>query len=138
VKIASKICKKVWKIVIKELMNKIDALTKTLYGKVTEKVAVIHAMNDCSAIDGWNAATIFATVAFVEVEKALPVRKKLEIAFVKTNTINEAWWRNDSVTYIGTGPTCRSTSVGDMVLVGKDKYVCKNDGWETLDGEVVI
>ena len=118
-------------------MSKIDALTKTLYGKETEKVAVIHAMNDYSAFAGGTAATTFATVAFVEVEKALPVRKKLEIAFVKTNTINEAWWRNDSVTYIGTGPTCRSTSVGDMVLVGKDKYVCKNDGWETLDGEIV-
>ena len=113
-------------------MNKIDALTKTLYGDKFEKVAVIHAMNDYSAIDGWNAATIFATVAFVEVEKALPVRKKLEIAFVKTNTINEAWWRNDSVTYIGPGPTCRSTSVGDMVLVGKDKYLCDATGWTKI------
>ena len=118
-------------------MSKIDALTKTLYGKVTEKVAVIHAMNDYSAIDGWNAATTFATVAFVEVEKALPVRQKLEIAFVKTNTINEAWWRNEGVEYIAPEKTCRSTSVGDMVLVGKDKYVCKDCGWETLDGEIV-
>ena len=119
-------------------MSKIDALTKTLYGKETEKVAVIHAMNDYSAIDGGTAATTFATVAFVEVEKALPVRKKLEIAFVKTNTISEAWWRNEGVEYIAPEKTCRSTSTGDMALVGKDKYVCKNDGWETLDGEVVI
>ena len=123
-------------------MSKIDALTKTLYGDKIEKVAVIHASaitipygeaNHAGAV----AATNSTTVAFVEVEKALPLRKKLEIAFVKTNTINEVWWRNDGVTYIGTGPTCRSTSVGDMVLVGKDKYVCKIDGWETLDGEVV-
>ena len=118
-------------------MSKIDALTKTLYGKDTEKVAVIHAMNDYSAFAGGTAATTFATVAFVEVEKALPVRKKLEIAFVKTNTINEAWWRNEGVEYIAPEKTCRSTSVGDMVLVGKDKYVCKDCGWETLDGEVV-
>ena len=108
-------------------MDKIDALTKTLLGKTTEKVAVIHAAFE-------DAPT---TVAFVEVEAALPIRKKLEIAFVKTNTITEAWFRNDGVTYIGTAPTCRSTSVGDMVLVGKDKYVCGMAGWNTLDGEEV-
>ena len=108
-------------------MDKIDALTKTLLGKTTEKVAVIHAAFE-------DAPT---TVAFVEVEAALSIRKKLEIAFVKTNTITEAWFRNDGVTYIGTAPTCRSTSVGDMVLVGKDKYVCGMAGWNTLDGEEV-
>ena len=108
-------------------MDKIDALTKTLLGKTTEKVAVIHA-----AFEGAPA-----TVAFVEVEAALPLRKKLEIAFVKTNTIEEAWWRNEGVDYIGPAPTCRSTSVGDMVLVGKDKYVCDMLGWKTLEGEVV-
>ena len=105
-------------------MSKIDALTNTLLGKTTEKVAVIHAAFE-------NAPT---TVAFVEVDAALPIRKKLEIAFVKTNSITEAWWRNDGVTYIGTAPTCRSTSVGDMVLIGKDKYVCGMMGWKTLDG----
>ena len=109
-------------------MNKIDALTKTWIGETTEKVAVIHAAFE-------DAPT---TVAFVEIDAALPLRKKLEIAFVKTNTINVVWWRNDGVTYIGTGPTCRSTSVGDMVLIGKDKYVCKDCGWETLDGEEVL
>ena len=108
-------------------MDKIDALTKTWLGETTEKVAVIHAAFE-------DAPT---TVAFVEIDAALPIRKKLEIAFVKTNTINEVWWRNDGVTYIGTGPTCRSTSVGDMVLIGKDKYVCDMTGWKTLDGEEV-
>ena len=105
-------------------MSKIDALTNTLLGKTTEKVAVIHAAfeNDPTA------------VAFVEIDAALPLRKKLEIAFVKTNTINEGWWRNAGTTYIGTAATCRSTGVGDMVLVGKDKYVCVMNGWKTLDG----
>ena len=108
-------------------MNKIDALTKTLLGETTEKVAVIHAAFEDAP----------ATVAFVEVEAALPLRKKLEIAFVKTNTITEAWWRNEGVDYIAPEKTCRSTSVGDMVLIGKDKYVCDMNGWKTLDGEVV-
>ena len=109
------------------MINKIDALTKTLYADKTEKVAVIHAAFE-------DAPT---TVAFVEIDAALPIRKKLEIAFVKTNTINEAWWRNDGVEYIAPEKTCRSTSVGDMVLIGKDKYVCDMTGWKTLDGEIV-
>ena len=108
-------------------MDKIDALTKTLMGEKTEKVAVIHAAFEDAP----------ATVAFVEIEAALPLRKKLEIAFVKTNTITEAWWRNEGVVYIAPEKTCRSTSVGDMVLVGKDKYVCGMTGWTTLDGEEV-
>ncbi len=58
-------------------MTKIDALTKTWLGETTEKVAVIHAAFE-------DAPT---TVAFVEIDAALPIRKKLEIAFVKTNTI---------------------------------------------------
>ena len=108
-------------------MDKIDALTKTLLGETTEKVAVIHAAFE----------VVPNTVAFVEVEAALPLRKKLEVAFVKTNTITEAWWRKDGVVYIAPEKTCRSTSVGDMVLVGKDKYVCNMNGWKTLDGEIV-
>ncbi len=118
-------------------MSKIDALTKTLYGDKFEKVAVIHSMNDYSSLDDRAVASNSTTVAFVEVEKALPLRKKLEIAFVKTNTIDRVWWRNEGVEYIAPEKSCRSTSVGDMVLVGKDKYVCKDCGWETLDGEVV-
>jgi len=108
-------------------MDKIDALTKTLLGETTEKVAVIHTAFE----------EVPNTVAFVEVLAALPIRKKLEIAFVKTNTITEAWWRNEGVDYIAPEKTCRSTSVGDMVLIGKDKYVCDMNGWKTLDGEVV-
>jgi hypothetical protein len=61
----------------------------------------------------------------------------LEIAFVKTNSINDGWWRNEGVDYIAPEKTCRSTSVGDMVLVGKDKYVCGMMGWKTREGEEV-
>jgi hypothetical protein len=109
------------------IMDKIDALTKMWLGETTEKVAVIHAAFE-------NAPT---TVAFVEIDAALPLRKKLEIAFVKTNSINDGWWNNEGVTKMFDGGACRSTSVGDMVLVGKDKYVCVMDGWKTLDGEEV-
>ena len=90
-------------------MAKIDALTKNL---LYEKVAVIHAAFE-------DAPT---TVAFVEVEKNLSVDAKLEKAFVKTNSINDAWWNNKEVTPMFPDATCRSTSVGDMVLVGNRKY----------------
>ena len=118
-------------------MSKIDALTKMLYGKDTEKVAVIHTMSGNAPSAGGAVTTNSTTVAFVEVEKALPVRKKLEIAFVKTNTMTQSWVRNEGVEYIGLSPECRSTSVGDMVLIGTTKYVCKLSGWEFLDGEAV-
>ena len=108
-------------------MDKIDALTKTWMGEKTEKVAVIHAAFEI----------VPNRVAFVEVDAALPLRKKLEIAFVKTNSINDGWWRNEGVDYIAPEKTCRSTSVGDMVIVGKDKYVCGMMGWKTLEGEEV-
>lgn len=48
-------------------MDKIDALTNTLLGKTTEKVAVIHAAFEDDP----------TTVAFIEMNAALPLRKKL-------------------------------------------------------------
>ena len=41
---------------------------------------------------------------------------------MKTNSINDAWWNNEEVTPMFPDATCRSTSVGDMVLVGNRKY----------------
>ena len=108
-------------------MSKIDALTKTLYGEDTEKVAVIHAAYEVPPV----------TVAMVEVKRSLPLREKLEKAFVLTNTLNSAWYRNEGVKYIGPENTCRSTSAGDMVLVGNTKYLCDHVGWKTLEGEVI-
>mgnify|MGYP003639300557 FL=1 len=105
-------------------MDKIDALTKNL---LYEKVAVIHAAFE-------DAPT---TVAFVEVKKDATINEKLEEAFVKTNSINDGWWNNEGVTKMFGGAACRSTSNGDMVLIGKDKYVCGMAGWNTLDGEIV-
>ena len=103
-------------------MDKIDALTKMWLGETTEKVAVIHAAFE-------NAPT---TVAFVEIDAALPLRKKLEIAFVKTNSINDGWWNNEGVTKMFDGGACRSTSMGDMVLIGNTKYKCEMTGWSEV------
>ena len=93
--------------------KKTDALMKTL---LTEEVAVIH--NDY-------------TVAFVAVDKALSDVDKCEKAFMLTNSINDAWWNNEEVTKMVTG-ACRSTSTGDMVLIGTKKYLCEPVGWKEV------
>ena len=100
-------------------MDKIDALTKNL---LFEKVTVIHAAFE-------DAPT---TVAFVEVKKDATTTEKLETAFMKTNSIKDAWWNNEGVTKMFAGPACRSTMTGDMVLVGTDKYKCELTGWSEL------
>ena len=101
-----------------------EALTKNYEKTFKETVAVIHAAFDETP----------RTVAFVEVPKSATVNEKLELAFRLTNSIDYAWWENKEVT-----PTfpdkggCRSTSVDDMVLIGNEKYVCKNAGWEKVE-----
>ena len=97
-------------------MNKKSEALMSTYLK--EKVAVIHtAFEDSPRI-----------VAFVEVKKSLSIEEKLDIAFVKTNSLNEAWWDNKGVTAMFPGETCRSTSVGDIVLIGNVKYTFAPNG----------
>jgi len=105
-------------------MNKKEALLKTLDDVTNpkEKVSVIHtAFGDKPHV-----------VAFVDVEKSWTDTDKLEYAFMKTNTINDAWWNNEGVTSMFPEKGCRSTSVGDMVLIGKTKYKCADFGWEKV------
>jgi hypothetical protein len=102
-------------------MSKIlDALIKTYDG--VENVAVIHAAFDETP----------HTVALVEVSKALSIDEKLEKAFMLTNSINDAWYNNMEVSMMFDGASCRSTSVGDMVLIGTEKYKCESSGWSKV------
>ena len=89
---------------------------------VKEKVAVIH----CAFGDKPH------TVAFVHVDKGLLETQKCDKAFMLTNSIDNAWWKNDDVTPMFDGDGCRSTSVGDQVLVGNTKYECSPYGWEIV------
>ena len=100
-------------------MNKTEALMKNL---LYEKVAVIHAAYE----------DVPETVAFVEVKKDATTAEKLETAFMKTNSIDDAWWNNEGVTKMFGGATCRSTMTGDMVLIGTDKYKCEMTGWSEV------
>jgi hypothetical protein len=99
-----------------------DALMKEYEKTFMEKVAVIHAGYDETP----------HTVAMVEVDKSLPDEEKCEIAFMKTNTIDCGWWENEEVTPMFSEKTCRSTSSGDMVLIGNAKYKCVAVGWEKM------
>ena len=99
--------------------KKTKALMRTLK---TEEVAVIHAAYEVEPV----------TVAFVDVDKSLSVMEKLEKAFMLTNSIDDAWYTNKKLRYIGPKKSCRSTMVGDFVLIGSDKYECKDVGWSKV------
>ena len=99
-----------------------EALTKNLEKTFKEKVAVIHAAYEETP----------QPVAVVEVPKSATVDQKLELAFRLTNSIEYAWWENEEVTPMFPEQGCRSTSVGDMVLIGTEKYVCENMGWKKV------
>ena len=99
-----------------------EALMKKYAETFTEKVAVIHSAFEKKP----------TTVAFVEVDKKKSDKEKCEIAFMKTNTIDKAWWTNEEVIKIFDGDACRSTSSGDFVLIGNKKYKCAPVGWELI------
>ena len=88
----------------------------------TEEVAVIHSAFEDTP----------RTVAFIAMDKTMSDGEKCEAAFMLTNTIDEAWFTSDKVNYVGPEKSCRSTSVGDFVLVGKTKYECAPAGWSEV------
>ena len=88
----------------------------------TEDVAVIHTAYEDTP----------RTVAFIALDKTMSDTEKLEKAFMLTNTIDAAWYTGDKVNYVGPEKSCRSTSVGDFVLIGKTKYECKPACWSKI------
>jgi hypothetical protein len=104
--------------------KKLDALLNTLEDvkNPKETVSVVHAAFDEKP----------HLVAFVEVVKEWSVSKKLEHAFKMTNSIDDAWWNNEGVTSMFPDKGCRSTSMGDMILVGETKYKCAALGWDKV------
>ena len=87
-----------------------------------EKIPVIHtAFEDSPRV-----------VAMVWVNSKNSITEKLDKAFMLTNSINDAWWNNKDVEAIFPDEGCRSTAVGDQVLVDGKKWVCDVSGWKVL------
>ena len=87
-----------------------------------------------------------STVAFVNVPEDMTLSQKLEYAYRWTQNIFDSWSlkmpedSNDDVTVMGdisSGMGLRSTSVGDQILVGTEKYLVAGMGFTTLDGEPI-
>ena len=87
-----------------------------------------------------------STVALVRTKEGMTLSQKLEYAYRWTQNIMDSWSlklpmdANDDVTVMGeivNGMGLRSTSVGDQILVGTEKYVVAPMGFTTLDGEPV-
>ena len=92
-----------------------------------------HYMNQDVAVLHFNQETEKTeVVAYVSVNKNLSDNKKLEVAFEKTNNIDCAWWENKEVTPQFKGTGCRSTSVGDVVIIEEQKYFCEPNGWKKI------
>ena len=101
-----------------------DALIQN-YEKMVVKdtVSVIHtAFEDTPQV-----------VAMVSVDKTLTDLDKCEVAYMLTNSIHDAWWNNEQVTAMFPKDGCRSTSVGDQMLVGNTKYVCSDFGFKEME-----
>ena len=99
--------------------KKLDALMKTLNDV---KVSVIHD----------NGPAGPNVVAFIDMPKSMTTSEKLEHAFMLTNSIDDAWYNNKGITKMFDGDGCRSTMVGDMVLIGTDKYKVEPMGWSKV------
>ena len=108
------------------MSKKLDALLKN-FG--TETVAVIHNYPSKRNLPTF---TVPVTVALVTVDKKISTDDKLDKAFMLTNSVDDAWWNNKNVTKLFDGDSCRSTMVGDMVLVGTMKYKCESSGWSEV------
>ncbi len=105
------------------------------------QVAVIHTAFEDSP----------RTVALVHTKEGMSLNEKLEYAYRWTQNIMDSWSLklpmdgNDDVTVMGELTVdengqkwgLRSTSVGDQILVGTEKYVVAPCGFKTLDGEQV-
>ena len=91
----------------------------------TEKVAVIHKSQFKEDPIGEPYV-----VAFVWVNKFLTIEQKLEKAYMLTNSIDDAWWKNKEVEALH---KTRSTSAGDQVEINGVKYVCEITGWKRIN-----
>lgn len=102
------------------MSKKLDALMKT--------------MNDCTVtvIHNNGPAGPSNAVAFIDMPKDLSTTAKLERAFMLTNSIDSAWYKSPEITKLFEGPGCRSSMVGDYVLIENEKFKVEKNGWSKV------
>ena len=101
--------------------------------KLTEKYDKMYNMIEVSVVHKAFRKEA-KKVAQVWVDKNLTLNQMLDKAFMLTNSINDAWWNNKDVEAMFPDKACRSTSVGDQVLIDGKKWVCNVSGWKELNG----
>jgi hypothetical protein len=93
------------------------ALLKNLERSQMKEMIVYHAVRNFREQLGYEH------VAKVYADNNLTTQEKLDLAFVSTNSINNAWWNNDNVKKIVKMKAVRSTSVGDKISIDDETYV---------------
>ena len=76
----------------------------------------------------------FNLVAIVDLEEEVTgsgVHNELEFAFKVTNHIDSEWMLNATVHPVVYG-LVRSTSVGDVVMIGNESYLCASADWKKI------
>lgn len=86
---------------------------------------VWHAKTPTFGLSEQNFPTDYELVAEVPSDN-------LEVIFERTNTIECPWWENEGVFAIAKKIPCRSTSVGDVVIMNDEKWLCGALGWKLL------
>jgi len=105
--------------------------------KIMDRLMQQYLNQDVSVLHYDKITETYQKIAYVSVNKNLTLIEKLEQAFTKTNNIDCAWWENKEISALFAGKSCRSTSVGDIVMVDGKKYSCEDNGWKTLNGDIV-
>ena len=114
------------------MSEKLDALMKNYYKKTTPstEVVVFHVYD----LDLGEYTVPVASMELYDMEND---HDACEEAFVLTNSISKAWYKNTEITKLFEGLYCRSTSSGDIVTVSRkgsvNAYKCDAMGWSIMD-----
>ena len=75
----------------------------------------------------------YEQVAKVYADNNLTTQEKLDLAYVSTNNINDAWWNNDNVKKMTKMRAVRSTSIGDKISIDDEVYVVDLVGFSKVN-----
>lgn len=74
----------------------------------------------------------YDTVAVLEIDDSESITEALETIFRLTNSIDAAWYESADERFVSKRPA-RSTSVGDVIRVGEELFLCAPMGFRNLE-----